>query len=767
MHGSLFVLLVLSGLFWSSSALSRQYHYINASMSWPEAQSFCRERFTDLATVDSIADVNRLVNIVDAGYNGSVWIGLKKGTQKRWGWSNGDAIGQFNNWFNGEPQSSSDCGIIEVDSWRSFVCSYSTRFSCYNKSTGYLRIDLSKNWTDAQNYCRMYHTDLSTMHNREDSSRVHKLITYPQLMWVGLFQDSWEWSDNCSRFFRYWAAGQPSQSSGSGDCVGMSRNNSGKWAQHRCDLRQPFVCHGGELLPYIYHYINASMSWPEAQSFCRERFTDLATVDSIADVNRLVNIVDAGYNGSVWIGLKKGTQKRWGWSNGDAIGQYSNWLSGEPLSANDCALIGVNTWRTAGCTYSTRFSCYNESTGHLRIDLWKNWTDAQNYCRMHHTDLSTLLNKSDSSRVHKLVIVPEVMWVGLFQDSWEWSDNCSRFFRYWAAGQPYQSSGSGDCVGMSRNNSGKWAQHRCDLRQPFVCHGDEKKFARKQTVKLKLSCNGKCALNDHSVQTAILKEISEKLKSMGLGNDSKISWRRVEGEEVFHEEINQRNSQMRTQRRMGSHHPPASNVSSPLYQRILQFQALSSLRQQGTEVRKFALRFCGAAESLGYNDAALKDLFNSALEEPLKWWRMRGLDHLTFGEFVEFLARSPARVAGVPQAVLAEAAAPPVVADKAAEAAGPPAAIKRVSEASSAAPNTSSPLPERPGLIRSVQEPPLMSMRAAWSARAPEAAVPAHVPPEAALSVRTLECMDFEGHTSEVHEGPLEVLETLRFCRIS
>ncbi len=74
---------------------------------------------------------------------------------------------------------------------------------------------------------------------------------------------------------------------------------------------------------------------------------------------------------------------------------------------------------------------------------------------------------------------------------------------------------------------------------------------------------------------------------------------------------------MRTQRRMGSHRPPAPNVSSPLYQRILQFQALSSLRQQGTDVRKFDLRFSGAAEGLGYNDAVLKDLFNSALEEPL------------------------------------------------------------------------------------------------------------------------------------------------------
>ncbi|KAL0201638.1 hypothetical protein M9458_004825, partial [Cirrhinus mrigala] len=59
--------------------------------------------------------------------------------------------------------------------------------------------------------------------------------------------DSWEWSDKWSRFFRHWAAGQPSQSSGSGDCVGMTRNNFGKWAQYSCDLRQPFICHGGEL----------------------------------------------------------------------------------------------------------------------------------------------------------------------------------------------------------------------------------------------------------------------------------------------------------------------------------------------------------------------------------------------------------------------------------------------------------------------------------------------------------------------------------------
>ncbi len=78
------------------------------------------------------------------------------------------------------------------------------------------------------------------------------------------------------------------------------------------------------------------------------------------------------------------------------------------------------------------------------------------------------------------------------------------------------------------------------------------------------------------------------------------------------------------------------------------------------------MEFSGAAEGLGYNDEALKDLFNSALDEPLSWWRMSGLDHLTFGEFVESLARSPAKVAGVPQVVGDKAAAPPVAADGAA-----------------------------------------------------------------------------------------------------
>ncbi|XP_016333237.1 C-type mannose receptor 2-like [Sinocyclocheilus anshuiensis] len=286
-----------------------------------------------------------------------------------------------------------------------------------------------------------------------------------------------------------------------------------------------------------YHYINVRMSWPEAQSYCRERFTALATVDSMGDMNRLVNIVDAGYSGSVWIGLKKGTQKRWGWSNGEnTSSQYYNWGSAQPNGDGDCVVIYSGVWHYMLCSYKRYFVCY-ETSGYILVQSAKNWSDAQSYCRQHHTDLPTIHNSEQNNQITKILLSGYYIWICLFLDSWEWSDKWILFFRHWAAGQPSQSSGSGDCVGMSKTSSGRWSQYSCDLQQPFICNGDDK-LIKKQIIRLKLSCNGKCTLNDPSLQTTVLNEISEKLKSMGLESDRKLSWRKREDEEVFHLESN-------------------------------------------------------------------------------------------------------------------------------------------------------------------------------------------------------------------------------------
>ncbi|KAG1969115.1 hypothetical protein F2P79_001322 [Pimephales promelas] len=405
MDRSVFVLL-LSGLFWSSSALSRQYHYINVRMSWPEAQSYCREKYTDLATVDTMDDVNRLVNIVDAGYSGSVWIGLKRGTQKRWGWSNGENI-QYITWASGEPNENADCAFHRNGVWGDMGCSYGQYFVCYKENATYIMVKTGKNWTDAQSYCREYYTDLATIHNFQENQQLTKILLTGYYFWIGR--------------------------------------------------------------KYQYQFINESKTWQDAQSYCRARFTDLATADSMSDVSLLVNSVDAGYRGSVWIGLHNGTEYRWVWSMG-SLSQYSNWYPGEPNGDGECVISFNGRWYDESCSTVLPFVCFNDSTGFIITETALTWRDAQSYCRKQHTDLASISSAEQQNLIGNNA---GSLWIGLFKDSWEWSDRWNLSFRNWAAGQPSQSSGSGDCVGMATTDTGKWAQYSCDLQQPFICYGGE------------------------------------------------------------------------------------------------------------------------------------------------------------------------------------------------------------------------------------------------------------------------------------------------------
>ncbi|XP_056325541.1 uncharacterized protein LOC130238516 [Danio aesculapii] len=528
MGESLFVLLLLSGLSWSSSAVSRQYHYMNLRMSRSDARSYYRERFTDLATVDTMDDVNRLINSVDAGYNGSVWIGLKRGTEKRWVWSNGeDTIAQYNDWGPGEPVSGNDCVFLNR-TWLTANCS-DLRGSLCIDDTG-----------QQANHPRVQ--DLVTVSACQEmilGNGLHTAVTYSSLLSAMEITERLKSMELESNSKISWIKSKD------GEVFHQEINHTEKchamFSQNQnLDILvniYPGLSWSSSAVSRQYNYMNLRMSWSDAQNYCRERFTDLATVDTMDDVNRLINSVDAGYNGSVWIGLKRGTQKRWVWSFGDdTIAQYNDWGPGEPVSGNDCVYLN-RTWLTAKCSDLRGSLCVNSRGNYGIILLDQSWSEAQTYCRQNSLDLVTIRSADQEISLVKIVIKYTHLWIGLYRDSWEWSDKWNRSFRYWAPGQPSQSAGSADCVGMSRNDSGQWAPYSCDLQQPFICYGDDK-LIRKQTVRLKLSCDGNCKLNDSSLQTAVLNQVTKRLKSMELESSSKISWIKSKDGEVFHQQNN-------------------------------------------------------------------------------------------------------------------------------------------------------------------------------------------------------------------------------------
>ncbi|MGH0154453.1 UNVERIFIED_CONTAM: hypothetical protein FKN15_027067 [Acipenser sinensis] len=84
------LILLLAGLFAPASSQIRKLLFVEAEKSWSEAQSYCRERYTDLVTVDS-QDEAELLFIAEHSLNDAAWIGLYCDTQN-WQWSNSDDV---------------------------------------------------------------------------------------------------------------------------------------------------------------------------------------------------------------------------------------------------------------------------------------------------------------------------------------------------------------------------------------------------------------------------------------------------------------------------------------------------------------------------------------------------------------------------------------------------------------------------------------------------------------------------------------------------
>ncbi|XP_058870345.1 macrophage mannose receptor 1-like isoform X1 [Acipenser ruthenus] len=453
------LILLLAGFCVPAYNQIRKHVFVETKKSWSEAQRYCREKHTDLATVRSQEEAKQLLNITGASLWGS-WIGLYRDDTQNWQWSNSDDV-IYSNW-----RADVFCASVNSDGkWTDLPCNLQEAFMCYKETSNiterYTLIEELKTWTEAQQYCREHHTDLVSIKNAsENEDLVKKAQGKP--FWIGLFNEPWKWSHQGDNYtFHNWNYGEPNNRGGDENCVMMSK--TGEWTDTGCNYQNSFFCCEGGSSGQCF-YEGAWKTWQEAQSYCRNQGRDLPTIQDQARVNELIGLIPS-YSNWYWIGLHR-DKENWQWSSGgDVI--YFNW--GRYLF---CASVNAEgEWEDSLCSQGNYFMCYSETSTiterYTLIEELKTWTEAQQYCREHHTDLVSIKNASENEEIVKKA-QGKPFWIGLFNEPWKWSHQGDNYtFHNWNYWEPNNWGGDENCVLMS--NTGGWFDYSCHFQLPFFC----------------------------------------------------------------------------------------------------------------------------------------------------------------------------------------------------------------------------------------------------------------------------------------------------------
>ncbi|XP_036420718.1 macrophage mannose receptor 1-like [Colossoma macropomum] len=346
----IFVLFLISAVCGVSAYVPHRYHIVNENKTWTEAQSYCRQNYTDLATINNMDEMKKLNATLNEKASGFVWIGLDRGNTRKWLWSLADESfyregDTYRNWNSGEPNNAGRnqyCVAMKNDTgtWTDESCDKRYTFVCYDRkkmnSDRYILINETKSWRDAQSYCREHYTDLASVRNQTENQQIHNLAKYSIsiCVWIGLFNDSWKWSDQSTSSFRYWRSDQPDNVVGIKECAAVSMTDQGEWHDLDCETKNPFICHENKLI-----LINQNLTWREALRYCRVNHVDLVSVHSEEIQLWVKEVAQKASTEHVWLGLRHTcTLSFWFWVDGESI-CYQNWAPGNGTEGENCSSV--------------------------------------------------------------------------------------------------------------------------------------------------------------------------------------------------------------------------------------------------------------------------------------------------------------------------------------------------------------------------------------------------------------------------------------------
>ncbi len=118
-----------------ASVNSSMFYLVSGEMSWANAQTYCRQHHTDLATVNNHTDLTELLKSLPSGFKDDFWIGLYRTDRYApWVWSDGSKS-LFRLWQTSQPNNAGGiqyCVYMTTTGyWNDWECPDKLPFMCY------------------------------------------------------------------------------------------------------------------------------------------------------------------------------------------------------------------------------------------------------------------------------------------------------------------------------------------------------------------------------------------------------------------------------------------------------------------------------------------------------------------------------------------------------------------------------------------------------------------------------------------------------------
>ncbi|XP_039626086.1 macrophage mannose receptor 1-like isoform X3 [Polypterus senegalus] len=232
------LIILLAGLCGPAFCFYREYYFVNTSLIWCDALTYCQNNYTNLVSIQSQNQSNQILSLAQNTFQDAAWVGLSRIDSQNWQWSDGSNV-TYTNW-----ERELFCAAVNADgTWTDFTCSTNFYFICYldsgNTSRSFFLVRQSVTWYAAQQYCRSHYTNLVSIRNQAENEEV---INSAQsfTVWTGLFNNPWKWSDGSRVTFFNWNTQEPNDVGGTEYCV--QQFTSGFWNDITCNMNNPFVC---------------------------------------------------------------------------------------------------------------------------------------------------------------------------------------------------------------------------------------------------------------------------------------------------------------------------------------------------------------------------------------------------------------------------------------------------------------------------------------------------------------------------------------------